>query len=98
MFIDISRAHFHSPARRKIYVDLPPEQAQEGFCALLLQNMYGTRDAAANVADMVMDALSKMDFEIGTFNPCLRVHKTRGIRLFYHGDDFVFLAAEEHLQ
>ena len=27
MFIDMSRAHFHSPSRRRVFVELPPESA-----------------------------------------------------------------------
>ena len=45
MFIDISRAHFHSPARRRLYVELAPERARPGWCGLLTKSMYGTRDA-----------------------------------------------------
>ena len=77
MFIDISRAHFHSPARRRVFVELPPERRRPGWCGLLLKSMYGTRDAAANFAAMVMDVLTAMDFEIGKFNPCLCRHWTR---------------------
>eukprot|EP00959_Pyramimonas_sp_CCMP1952_P404673 8481003-Pyramimonas_sp.AAC.1 len=31
MFIDISRAHFHSPARRRNFVQLPDERRREGY-------------------------------------------------------------------
>eukprot|EP00959_Pyramimonas_sp_CCMP1952_P209322 4378947-Pyramimonas_sp.AAC.1 len=60
MFIDISRARFHGPARRLVFVQLPPERRREGYCALLLKSMYGTRDAAANFADKVMEVLREM--------------------------------------
>ena len=47
-FIDIRRAHFYSKARRRVFVKLPPEDAEPGMCCLLLKSMYGTRDAAQN--------------------------------------------------
>ena len=47
-FVDIRRAYFHSAARRDIYVDLPPEDAEPGMCGKLVKAMYETRDAAQN--------------------------------------------------
>ena len=46
-FMDATRAHFHSPVREAIYVDLPPEEAREEFCAKLIKSMCGTRQAAS---------------------------------------------------
>merc|ERR1711888_573137 len=31
-FIDVRRAYFHAPARRLVYVKLPPEEEKEGIC------------------------------------------------------------------
>ena len=47
-FINVKRAYFHSEARRVLYVQWPPEDHEEGLCALLRKWMYGTRDAAQN--------------------------------------------------
>ena len=44
-FIDVSRAFFHADAIRRVHVQLPKEDAQEGRCGLLGKSMYGTRDA-----------------------------------------------------
>ena len=98
MFIDISRAHFHSPARRRLYVELAPERARPGWCGLLNKSMYGTRDAAANFAALVMSVLSKMGFKVGVFNPCLCEHDVKDVALFYHGDDFAVLGEDEELK
>ena len=98
MFIDISRAHFHSPARRRVFVQLPAERRREGYCALLLKSMYGTRDAAANFADKVMEVLREMGFKIGVFCPCLCRHDEMDILLFYHGDDFVSEGDDDALE
>ena len=45
MFIDVRKAHLHAYVDREIFVDLPPEAAQEGKCAKLVRCLYGTRDA-----------------------------------------------------
>ena len=47
-FIDVRRAYFHAKAKREVFVELPPEDAEEGMCGRLLKSMYGTRDAAQN--------------------------------------------------
>ena len=44
MINDISRAFFHADARRELYVQLPPEDEEEGMCAILRKSLYGTRD------------------------------------------------------
>ena len=45
-FIDVRRAYFHAPARRLVYVKLPPEDGEPGMCGRLVKALYGTRDAA----------------------------------------------------
>ena len=47
-FIDINRAYLQVDAKREIYVELPPEDGEEGMCAKLAKDMHGTRDAAQN--------------------------------------------------
>ena len=47
LVLDVSRAHFHAPAVREMYVKLPEEDRLEGFVGRLLRTIYGTRDAAA---------------------------------------------------
>ena len=49
--VDVRRAFFFAPARRKVFVELPPEDYQPGdehMCGLLRYSLYGTRDAAQN--------------------------------------------------
>ncbi len=45
-FIDVRIAYFHAEARRRVYVHLPKEDAEEGKCGRRKKAMYGTRDAA----------------------------------------------------
>ena len=44
LFVDIKRAYFHAEARRKVYVQLPEEDASPGMCGRLDKSMYGTRE------------------------------------------------------
>ena len=51
MVIDIRHAYFNAPTRRPVFVDIPPEDwedGDEGKCAKLNAILYGTRDAARN--------------------------------------------------
>ena len=82
MLLDISRAHFHSPATREVYVNLPPERHVAGYCARLLQSLYGTRDAGANFQRLIISILEHMSFIIGKFSPCL-AHHLRSFVDFY---------------
>lgn len=45
-FYDVSRAQFYRKAKRRLYIQLPEEEALPGKCALLLHTMYGTSDAS----------------------------------------------------
>ena len=47
-FIDVRRAYFYAPSRRTVYVELPPDDVEEGMCGKLVKRMYGTRDVAQN--------------------------------------------------
>ena len=76
MFGDISRAHFHAPSKRRVFVDLPSERERSRWCGLLPKSMYGTRDAAANLEAIVMDTLTNKEFFF------LRRHARKDIRLF----------------
>ena len=47
-FGDVTRAYFYARARRKVYVELPEEDWEEGVRGRLEMSKYGTRDAAQN--------------------------------------------------
>ena len=96
-FIDIRRAFFHAPARRKVFVQLPEEDAEEGMCGRLNKSMYGTRDAAQNWEEHYSQAHLDMGFEQGTASTCVFRHKDRGVRVVIHGDDFTALGYEKDL-
>ena len=97
MFMDATRAHFHSPVREAIYGDLPPEESLPGYCARLVKSMYGTRQAAANWEAFYGEVLKDAGFLQGTSNPCLFLHPERRVRVWVHGDDFVMLGIHDDL-
>ena len=57
-FINVSRAFFRAEAIRRVYVELPKEDRQEGMCGLLVKSLYGTRDGAQNWGDSYMKFMS----------------------------------------
>ena len=49
--VDVRRAYFYASARRRAFVELPPEDYQPGdehTRGLLQYSLYGTRDTAQN--------------------------------------------------
>ena len=46
LVMDVSRAHFHPPAVRELYIDLPSEDGGQGMVGKLFRTLYRTRDAA----------------------------------------------------
>ena len=91
------RAYFHATARRKVYVELPPEDHQVGMCGKLRKAMYGTRDAAQNWEHAYMEFLENTGFSSGIATPCVFHNRDRDIRAVVHGDDFTVLASENQL-
>ena len=78
MLLDVKRAHFNAPARRRVFTQLPPEDPQYGLpeiCAELVMSMYGTRDAAANWEAAYTELLLSIGFEKGVANPCHFLHR-----------------------
>ena len=99
MFLDVKKAHFWSPVRRRLLVELLPE-AGEGRdkVGLLKRSLYGTRDAPSNWEKAIKDALEGLSFRQGRSNPCLYFHEERSLRLNVHGDDFTVVGSYEELK
>ena len=99
MFLDVKKAHFWSPVRRRLLVELPPE-AGEGRdkVGLLKRSLYGTRDAPSNWEKAIKDALEGLGFKQGQSNPCLYFHQEKSLRLNVHGDDFTVVGSYEELK
>jgi len=89
--LDVSRAHFHPPAEREVYIDLPPEDDEPGMVGRLLRTIYGTRDAAAQWEKYYSEVFAALGFVTGNFSPCLFHHPDRDLAVWVHGDDMLIL-------
>ena len=98
MILDATRAHWHSPATRPVYIRFPAGVGKPGECGRLNKSMYGTRDAAANWEKFSGDVFKKNGFELGKGNPCLLYHPARKQPAFKHGDDVVCAGTREELK
>ena len=90
--VDVRRAYFYAPARRRVFVELPPEDYQAGaerLCGLLQYSLYGTRDAAQNLEEEVASTLSDLKLTRGIACPCVWQGCIKGedIVATVHGDD-----------
>ena len=97
MFIDIKRAFLNAHARRSVYVQLPPEDSEEGKCGRLLKSLHGTLDAARNWEEEYSSYLESIGFIRGISTPSVFYHESREIRVVAHGDDFTLLGWREQL-
>ena len=103
MFIDVSKAYFHAPAQRSVYVELPDEalEAHERgghICGRLNFSLYGTRDAAQNWELAYTQFLTGLGFIRGLSSPCIFAHKSRDLQCVVHGDDFTILGEDGSLK
>ena len=103
MVVDIRRAYFNAPARRPVFVEIPPEDwepGDEGRCAELLASLYGTRDAARNWAEELQHFFASIGGKIGKASPCTYLLRRAGrtTRAAVHGDDIVCAGTPEDLR
>ena len=87
--VDVRRAYFYAPARRRVFVELPPEDYQPGdehMCGLLRCSLYGTRDAAQNWEEELASTLSGLGLTMGSACPCVWRGRIKG-EATVHGDD-----------
>ena len=90
--VDVRRAYFYAPARRRVFVELPPEDYQPGdehVCGLLQYSLYGTRDAAQSWEEELASTLSDLKLTRGSACPCAwrGCIKEEDIVATVHGDD-----------
>ena len=89
MVVGVKRAFFHLKSQRLTYVQLLSEDAEHGeenMCGRLNCSMYGTRDAAVNLANGRSERLKKLGFAQRLATPCVFIHKERGPRAYAHGE------------
>ena len=77
MILDVRRAHFYAKALRRIFVEMPREDARWNECqgvAELLMSLYGTQDAAANWEAEYSSKLQGWGYRKGEASPCVFYH------------------------
>ena len=97
MINDVARAFFEARVKRKVCIEIPAEDLNDGdvgkdLVGLLNMSLYGTRDAAKNWQEEVAVTMKAWGFVQGVYNPCLYYHPTWNIRTLVHGDDFISTA------
>ena len=90
MLDDLKRAYVHAKTSREVYVELPLEDPcwSADDVGRLNLALYGTRDAATLWQECVADHFEGVGFRRGRSNPCVFLHKHRGLRVLVHGDDY----------
>ena len=94
MLNDVARAFFEAPMKRCVCVELPAEALAEGESSAdtvgyLQLSLYGTRDAAANFQNEVRQFMEGAGFVQSCYCPQVYWHRSRGLKVLVHGDDFV---------
>ena len=75
MLIDVRRANFSSPARRKLFVQLPEEDSTDkSKVGRLLRSMYGCREAGVKWEFAICQVMIAIGFVQGTASPCIYRH------------------------
>ena len=102
MINDVARAFFEAPVRRKICVELPEEDKSAkdragDMVGLLVQSLYGTRDAASNFQKEVQKLMEAIGFKTGKYNVSTYYHAKRDLKTLVHGDDFVTTGSRENM-
>ena len=87
LFIDIKKAHLTVPASRRLFVELPEGDKEEGMCAELLTSMYGMRDAAFNWENAYAATYKEGGYEQGVACSCIFHNESVNSFSMVHGDD-----------
>ncbi len=95
--LDARKAHLHAFADRTVFVQLPPEETEAGYCAKLVRCLYGTRDAPKRWEAYLSEQLVAMGFARGRASPCCYFHAALDVRCIVHGDDFVLTGRPQAL-
>ena len=90
--VDVRRAYFYDPSRRRALVELPPEDCKAGdehMFGLLQDSLYDTRDAAQNWEEELASTLTDLKLTRGIACPCVWRGCIKGEHIVatVHGDD-----------
>ena len=90
--IDVRRAYFYAPTKRRVFVQLPPEDYKPGdeeMCGLLQYSFHGTRDAAQSWGEEISGSMEAFGFKQGRSNPCVFHRVGKDMSAAIHGDDVI---------
>ena len=87
-FFDISRAHFHSPVRRKVAVIMQGDPSCTSGIAMLILQCMERRTQHNALIRTVNGRWRSWTTTLGVFNPCLHKHLVKDVSVLRHGDDF----------
>ena len=81
MLTNVRRAHFYSPARRKVFVELLEEAGTDkSNVGRLLRSMYGCRDAGVNWEFAICQVMIALGFVQARASPCIYRQSSSGNR------------------
>ena len=77
----IKKSYLFAPATRRVYIELPPEDYEQGKVGLLTKSLYRTWDAALDWTTAYISVLvNKIGFVQGNSTPCAVYHEKLQIR------------------
>ncbi len=86
--VDVNNAFTESFLKETIYMAPPPGvKVAPGRALRILRSLYGLKQAARDWHDRCVAELYKLGFEQCAADPCLLVHRLRGITLLLYVDD-----------
>ena len=101
LIVDVWRAYFYAPAKRRVYIELPEEDYQHGDeekCGKLNVSLYGTRDAASNWEAELGGFLEGIGFKKGRGSSCLLNGVAMDASGAVHGDDCIIEAPRKQAE
>ena len=66
-----------------------PNSNDPELCARLLKSVYGLRDAGQNFELFTYSVMEGLNFEAGSWTPCLFRHRVKKMEVYVYGDNFV---------
>ena len=98
MFVDVKKAHLYGECTDPCaYVELPPEDAEDGMCGKLRRWLYGMRGAASGWEQEYGKKFEADGYIKGVSAPTVMAYKERRLACVVWGDDFTFLGPEAEL-
>ena len=100
MINDVWCASVYAPARRDLYLELPPEdiKGDRSMLGKLRLSLYGTRDAANNGQETLSEHFMSIGYVRGAGFPCFFYHPERNIWTMVRSDDYASAGGRSDLE